>query len=161
MYYAFEDDNQRYDSPEEVLNVCVTEDQFIENDEGFCSYIDETEHVVEISGYEWPASEVLKNMGDYVYDEVKRAWAEGEVEYYRQEFYGQLERLSAGDYVDIFERRVFAFEDEDEEESDSDQYDMAKLEEKLAKEKAVQAGEAVEQQKTEAEFLLALGFSMT
>lgn len=116
MYYLVNNED-RYDDIDSVLEACINQEYYEEDEDGFEEYID-CEGRVDVCGYEWYPSEILRNMG--VYDEELVHWAEGQVDNAYENYNYELRHAHVGDTVYVCNYDVDVCEDEIEPTGDTD-----------------------------------------
>lgn len=116
MYYLIDNDEDlRYDDIEEVLEYCVNVDYFEEDRDGFDEYLD-CNGDVDVAGYSYSPSQVLREMGDY--DDAISDWARDQVECNWSEYRWELGRLRDGQSCYVCNYEVYAYDDEEAEEDE-------------------------------------------
>ena len=168
MYYLIDnDETRRCDSIDDVLDECVTAEYYEDDTDGFDEYLDEDQNI-EICGYDFNPSEVLREMNYDAYQRELRYWAENRMESAKEDYEYELERASHGEDVWVCDHRVYCYDEEveeDEETGDTDGDDLAQmalklLEDRLAKEKEEEALRAKQDEQTENDFMSALGIQV-
>lgn len=166
MYYLINDDpDRRYDDIDAVLEECVTTEYFENDTDDFDNYLDEDQNI-EICGYDFSPSEVLRGMNYDAYQRELTYWAEDRAQNAKDDYAYELNRAEDGEDVWVCEYRVYCYDDDeedDEETGDTDGDDslaFKRLEDKLAKEKEAEALKAKQDKQTENDFLSALGIQI-
>lgn len=159
MYYLIDNDpDLRFTDVEEVLQYCVTSDYYEEDYDGFDEYLNEFGSV-DVCGYEFSRSEILKELNGDAYSREMCSWAEARAEDDRESFYYDVNNLEPGSSIWVNDYEVFAYEDEEEDELD-DPTNYELLEVKIYKQKQVEEAIHKEQEKTGNDFLSALGIQV-
>lgn len=165
MYYLIDNDpNMRYDNAEDVVEAYVTTDYYENNVDGFEEFLDEG-NGVEVCGYDFSPSEILRELNYDAYQNELRYWAENEVENNKGDYQYELERASHGEQVWVCSHTVYCYDDDDDDEeesgdTDGDEQLFAMLEERIRKQKENEAQINEEEEKTGNEFLSALGIQI-
>ena len=166
MYYLIDNDpGQRYNNVEDVLNVCVTAEYWEDDTDEFDEYLDEG-NGIEIAGYDFSPSEVLREMNYDGYRRELQYWAVNKAEYSREDYRYELERADNGEDVWICDHRVYCYDDEvaeeDEynEDEDGDKASFALLEERIRQQREQETQLREEDRKTENDFLSAIGIQV-
>lgn len=161
MYYLIDNDEDlKYYDISDVLDYCVTQEYFEEDTDSFCDYLNQDGNI-DVSGYEFEPSDILYTMNSDAYYQELRYWAENQVESSKGDYEYELERALPGSSVYVCGYQVYVYEDEnesDEEELSSEDY--SKLEEKIARQKQDETRIKKEAEKTENDFLSALGIQV-
>lgn len=165
MYYLIDNDpEQKYYDVSDVLNACITTDYWMDDTDGFDEFLDDG-NGVEICGYDFNPSEILREMNFDAYCSELRSWAETRADSEREEGEYDLERARNGQCVYICGYDVYCYEedDEDEEYGDTDGDDklvFEQLEKKLLKEKEAEALEAEKDNAIGDDFLSIIGLQV-
>lgn len=165
MYYLIDNDpNQRYNSVDDVLDVCVTTEYYENDTDGFDDYLDEDNNI-EVCGYDFNPSEVLKELNYDGYQNELRYWAERQAEDAKESLEYELENARHGEDVWVCDHRVYCYDDDDEDEeeaadTDGDEDVFALLEERIRQQQESEAQQNEEDEKTGNEFLSALGIQV-
>jgi hypothetical protein len=157
MYYLIDNDEDlRFNDISDVLDYCVKSEWYENETDDFDEYLD-SDGTVDVCGYEFYPSEILKEMNNSAYQEMLQDWAADMANEQRSESEWELERVSAGDNLWICGYRVYAYdEEEDNEEGDENEevdvtFDV--LEERLEKQKQQEEAAKKEEEKTGSDFL--------
>lgn len=121
MYYLIDNDpDQRYEQGEEdnVKEECISVDYFESDEDRFDEYLNDTERNVEIYGYEFTPSDVLRSNEGF-YENALEDWANDMVsnEYENADY--EFRHCCPGDSFWICNYEIFVYEDEEEEKPES------------------------------------------
>ena len=154
MYYLIDnDENLRYDDIEDVLDYCVTSEYYENDTEGFEEYLNE-EGTVEVAGYEFEPSEILRELNYDGYQRELQYWAENQIEFGKENFEYDLRHTDPGEFAYIANYKVYVYADsEDEEEDEEDNPDMTALKEKLLQNKQEEEEIYHQEEKTGNDFM--------
>ena len=164
MYYLIENNpNRRYDDVSGVLDECVTQEYYMDDSGDFDEYLDEGQSV-NVCGYTFSPSEVLRELNYDGYNSEFQYWAESRAENDRDDFRYELERADNGDIVWVCGCQVYCYDEcEEEEESytTADEDDLIKkLEKKLLDQKEAEDLERKEEKIIGDDFLSVLGIQV-
>ena len=163
MYYLVDNDpDQKYYDVSDLLDACISNSYWEDDTDGFDEYLDDG-NGIEICGYDFNASEVLREMNYDAYCSELRYWAENCADNEREECQYALERATNGEQVYICDHRVFCYDDEEDEESedtDGDETAFELLEKKIAQEKEAEAREAEKDNAIVNDFLSVIGIQV-
>ena len=143
-YYLIDNDEDlRYEEGDEdsVIEYCVSEDYFREDEDSFKEWFDENEGSVYIAGYSFEASDAFKELDEGAYYDELSNWAENEADNACDEARYEFRHVSHGDTIDICGYTIHVYEED--EESDEDEEDEETFAVKLTTQVEVQ----IEQEK--------------
>lgn len=123
MGYWIVDDEDRYDDIDDLCERLFDSDYYYDNcdEDQLNEWIDECYDSVEIAGCTFYASAILRELDDYMYNELKNDWAHSQAESDSDYWYSTLNNMSHEDYEDINGYRIEYFEEEDEEEDEDNE----------------------------------------
>ena len=165
MYYLIDNDpDRRYDNIDDVLDELVTVEYFESDTDCFDEYLDEDQSI-EICGYDFNPSEVLREMNYDAYQRELTYWAENRVDGAKEDYEYELEHARHGEDVWVCDCRVYCYEDEEDEEEyddtdDDDDLLFERLEKKILEQKAAEDQIAEEEKTTADDFLSVLGIQI-
>lgn len=168
MYYLINNDpDQRYDDADDVLDTCISTDYWMDDTDSFDEYLDDG-NGVEVAGYDFNPSEVLKELNYDGYMNELRYWAENRADSEREDCGYALERARNGESVFICGYDVYCYE-EDEDDEDENRYAdtdgddrlvFERLEKKIMEQQVAEALAAEKEDAVGNDFLSVIGIQV-
>ncbi len=167
MYYLINNDpDQRYDDVDDVLETCISTDYWTDDTEGFDEYLDDSDRV-EVCGYEFNPSDVLKELNYDGYMNELRYWAENRAESEKEDCGYSLEHARNGESVFICGYDVYCYEEDDEDDEDGyadtdgdDRLVFEQLEKKIMEQQEAEALAAEKENAVGNDFLSVIGIQV-
>lgn len=121
LYYLIDNEEElRYEEgqEEDVLDYCISSDYFMECEDEFEEWFNESEGSVNIAGHTFEPADILKEMNYDAYREELSCWADNEVDNAYSDARYELEHCSSGDRIDVCNYTVYVYDDDDDEDDD-------------------------------------------
>ena len=121
MYYIIDGDEDNRYTFEELCNYIFDSDNY-DNDDDLDEWINEIyyDQKCEIGGSTFYPADIVKELDDYTYRELREEWAEQQAENDRDYYAGDIENLEPGESEWILNWKVECRSEEEEEEEDDD-----------------------------------------
>jgi len=121
LYYLIDDDEElRYEEGQEddLLDYCISSDYFMECDDDFEEWFNETEGTVYVADHEFEPAAILKELDYSAYREELSNWADNEAENAYSDARYELRDCSNGDHFDVCNYTIYVYSDDEEEEEE-------------------------------------------